>query len=311
VRVCLDERQHGTSSLAYEKLAPFQGPALLVFNNSTFREADFESISRIGDSVKREQVGKTGRFGVGFNSVYHLTDMPSFVSGRHIVFFDPHCKFLPNVSAANPGKRIDFVTNDILTQHTDQFSPFAAFGCDMRSHFEGTTFRFPLRTAEQAATSRLSKASYTPAGVRELLEAFAGEKVLDLLYLKNVERIEVLKWGAGEAAPRVIATSETNAAGAQELRTHRAAFSRASAALAAGSAIEAPSTFTLEFKSSGVGAGALSAAAAGGAAAGAGAGAGAGVAESVRTFIVSQALGTDLMPLVTAAGLYKSNAVAP
>lgn len=81
--MCLDERRHGTSSLAYARLAGFQGAALLVFNDSVFREADFESISRIGDSVKREQVGKTGRFGVGFNSVYHLTDMPSFVSGRH------------------------------------------------------------------------------------------------------------------------------------------------------------------------------------------------------------------------------------
>jgi len=47
------------------------------------------------------------------------------ISGKHIVFFDPHCKFLPNVSASNPGKRIDFVANDILSQHTDQFSPFA------------------------------------------------------------------------------------------------------------------------------------------------------------------------------------------
>jgi len=36
-----------------------------------------------------------------------------------------------------------------------------------------------------------SKASYTPDGVRALLKDFAGEKVLDLLYLKNVERIEV------------------------------------------------------------------------------------------------------------------------
>ena len=107
--MCLDERSHGTDTLAYERLAQFQGPSLLVFNDSTFKESDFESISRIGDSVKRTQVGKTGRFGVGFNSVYHLTDMPSFVSGRHVVFFDPSCAFLPNVTAANPGKRVDFV----------------------------------------------------------------------------------------------------------------------------------------------------------------------------------------------------------
>ena len=275
VRVCLDERQHGTTSLAYEKLAGFQGAALLVFNDSTFQEADFESISRIGDSVKREQVGKTGRFGVGFNSVYHLTDMPSFVSGRHIVFFDPHCEFLPNVSATNPGKRIDFVAHDILSQHPDQFLPFVCLGCDMRSHFEGTMFRFPLRTAAQAEASRLSKAHYSAKSVRKLLKAFAEEKVLDLLYLKNVERIEVMEWAAGEDAPRVVASSEVSGM-SPALRTHRAAFSRASAALAAGSSIEPPDTFKLTFRSKGIGSN----------------------EDTVRTFIVSQALGTELMPLV-------------
>jgi hypothetical protein len=35
------------------------------------------------------------RFGLGFNAVYHLTDLPSFVSGQHLVLFDPHAKYLP------------------------------------------------------------------------------------------------------------------------------------------------------------------------------------------------------------------------
>lgn len=90
-----------------------QGPALYAFNDSEFEEADFESISNIGDSVKRGKAGKTGRFGVGFNSCYHLTDLPSFVSGRHLVMFDPHATFLPNVSASNPGKKIDFVASKV------------------------------------------------------------------------------------------------------------------------------------------------------------------------------------------------------
>jgi sacsin len=80
-----------------------------------------------------------------------------------------------------------------------------------------------------------TKASYTPDGVRALLKDFAGEKVLDLLYLKNVERIEVLEWAPGADAPRVVASSETSNS-SSELRLHRAAFSRASAALAAGRA---------------------------------------------------------------------------
>ena len=50
-----------------------------------------------------------GRFGVGFNSVYHLTDVPSFVSGHHIVFFDPHMKHLNQQWGAEPGRRIKYV----------------------------------------------------------------------------------------------------------------------------------------------------------------------------------------------------------
>ena len=97
VKVCLDERTHGTDTLAYARLAQFQGPSLLVYNDSVFASGPLSA-----PSARSEQVGKTGRFGVGFNSVYHLTDVPSFVSGRHVVYFDPHATFLPNVSSSNP-----------------------------------------------------------------------------------------------------------------------------------------------------------------------------------------------------------------
>ncbi len=63
VRLCLDTRTHGVASLAFAEGAAFQGPALLAYNDAVFTEDDFQSISRVGDSVKREQVGKTGRFG--------------------------------------------------------------------------------------------------------------------------------------------------------------------------------------------------------------------------------------------------------
>jgi sacsin len=42
--------------------------------------------------------------GVGFNSVYHLTEVPTFVSGPYIVMFDPQARYLPNINPANPGK---------------------------------------------------------------------------------------------------------------------------------------------------------------------------------------------------------------
>lgn len=32
----------------------------------------------------------TGKFGLGFNSVYHLSDMPFFVSGEVMCLLEPH-----------------------------------------------------------------------------------------------------------------------------------------------------------------------------------------------------------------------------
>ena len=84
VRFCVDARHHPTEGLgAYAELAPFQGPALLAYNSAPFTDVDFASIQRIGDSLKKAESkgGKTGRFGVGVNSVYHPTDLPAFASG--------------------------------------------------------------------------------------------------------------------------------------------------------------------------------------------------------------------------------------
>ena len=67
-----------------------------------------------------------GRFGVGFNSCYHLTDVVSFVSGRNLAIFDPHCSVLPSITAAEPGKRIDFVGNPVGDEYPDQFAPYQA-----------------------------------------------------------------------------------------------------------------------------------------------------------------------------------------
>lgn len=43
---------------------------------------------------------------LGFNATYHLTDVPSFVSGEHLVQFDPSAKYLPGVNLAQPGAAV-------------------------------------------------------------------------------------------------------------------------------------------------------------------------------------------------------------
>ena len=50
--------------------------------------------------------GKTGRFGLGFNTVYHVTDVPMFASGDHVVMFDPHATHLPDLDKVRREKKM-------------------------------------------------------------------------------------------------------------------------------------------------------------------------------------------------------------
>jgi len=50
-------------------LAEYQGPSVLVYNNSVFTREDFESLRQLGYSQKLEQRMATGKFGLGFSSV--------------------------------------------------------------------------------------------------------------------------------------------------------------------------------------------------------------------------------------------------
>lgn len=210
VCLCLDRRSHGTRSLLSDKLAQCQGPALLAFNDAVFTEEDFVSISRIGGSSKHGQAWKTGRFGVGFNSVYHLTDLPSFLSGKYVVLFDPQGIYLPNVSAVNPGKRIDYVSSSAISRYKDQFFPYCAFGCDMRNPFNGTLFRFPLRNADQATNSKLSKQAYTEDDLSLMFDQLYEEGIFSLLFLKSVVSIEMSVWDADMSEPKKIYSCSIN-----------------------------------------------------------------------------------------------------
>jgi len=67
----LDESTHPVGELLDPKgrLAQYQGPALLAYNNAIFKDEDFKSLSRLGDSLKFNDGSTTGKFGRGFNSV--------------------------------------------------------------------------------------------------------------------------------------------------------------------------------------------------------------------------------------------------
>ena len=78
VHFYLDGRQHGAHSLVTPELARFQGPALVTYNDAKFTENDWEGIQNLQQSGKVKDPFKVGKFGIGFNSVYHITGKQMF-----------------------------------------------------------------------------------------------------------------------------------------------------------------------------------------------------------------------------------------
>ena len=66
-------------SRVYNELDRFQGPALMSYNNAPFKKEDWESIQNLQRSGKADNPHKVGKFGIGFNSVYHITGKASFM----------------------------------------------------------------------------------------------------------------------------------------------------------------------------------------------------------------------------------------
>lgn len=66
----LDTSWSGKKRLVDQGLAEHQGPALLVYNDAVFKESDFSSLKNLGNSEKIANKMATGKFGLGFNSVF-------------------------------------------------------------------------------------------------------------------------------------------------------------------------------------------------------------------------------------------------
>ncbi|XP_078349603.1 sacsin-like isoform X1 [Oculina patagonica] len=187
VKFLFDSRDNafGTSSLVNVGLSKFQGPALYVYNNGLFKEQDWAGIESIMQGSKKMDPVSAGRFGVGFNSVYHVTDLPSVVSDHHIAFLDPQETYF---GAGETGRRYD-IREPLIHQYRDQFSPYEnVLGCNISSgSFDGTLFRLPLRKWP----SKISIKPYTAGKINGLFESFMEEAPVILLFLKNVESISI------------------------------------------------------------------------------------------------------------------------
>ncbi|XP_045444568.1 sacsin isoform X3 [Pipistrellus kuhlii] len=184
-----DPRQHPVDRIFDDKWAPLQGPALCVYNNQPFTDDDVRGIQNLGKGTKEGNPYKTGQYGIGFNSVYHITDCPSFISGNDILcIFDPHARYAPGATSISPGRMFRDLDADFRTQFSDVLDLY------LGTHFKldnCTMFRFPLRNAEMAKISEISSVPSSDRMVQNLLDKLRSDGAELLMFLNHMEKISI------------------------------------------------------------------------------------------------------------------------
>ena len=190
VNICYDARSHNVPqrSLFFRGMSECHGPALLVHNNAPFKEEDFQNITKLAGVTKESKALKIGKFGVGFCSVYHITDIPSFVSADRLVIFDPTISYLKEEikNPSQPGKRVKFAAR--LIASSQQLVPYKGlFGFNPKQPYDGTLFRLPFRT--RPSEQSVSDVCYTQDTVDILRDSIGNASSTLLLFLQHVKRI--------------------------------------------------------------------------------------------------------------------------
>ena len=162
-----DDAKDENGNLAATKIAfDVTDDALLVHNDAVFRDSDFERMRTIASGSKRNEEGDrtTGAFGIGFISVYQITDRPEIHSSGLRWILRPD---------ATEDRRIEQWLEPSVTPD------------------KGTQFRLPW-AFEKSAIRRELKASpvdaaYIKSFIGELKEALPRA----ILFLKRLESIEL------------------------------------------------------------------------------------------------------------------------
>ncbi|KAI9002778.1 hypothetical protein BC832DRAFT_107498 [Gaertneriomyces semiglobifer] len=171
VTFIMDSRTHlPKTSLLSKHLGDWQGEALWVYNDGNFTDQDFNSLLNLGVSSKKGN-GSIGRYGLGFNSAYSLTDVPMIISNDTFCMLDPNKLYGPDENEG--GVKLEGLSkSEILKAFSSQFEVFE----DLIPNFsvarpsQGTLFRFPLRsTGKLVAQSQIGTHITEMSSIRTML----------------------------------------------------------------------------------------------------------------------------------------------
>ena len=209
--IILDHQTYPSESLCFPnedmpKLPEYQTcPSLLIYNNRAFTEEDLAGIQSVGLGGKRSK-NTIGKFGLGFNAVYHLTESPCLLTRRKLssgefvysyCIFDPYRKYLNIPRTEPPGIRLD-LTEENFSEFPDQFKPFSLSAITSQEHIcknnfsdlkgEFTIFRIPF----------LSNI-LIPEKVKKMTSEFLHQGSEINLFLEAVKNISLFEIDLGTA----------------------------------------------------------------------------------------------------------------
>ena len=172
-----------------------QGPALCVYNDKPFTKKDLEGIQRLGKGGKRDSPEMTGKYGIGFNSVYHLTDCPSFLTDDNtLVILDPHCRYAVAARSDEPGEMFSPIDERFRRDFSDTLDGYLLNHFNLRG---STMFRFPLRRKYESMISNV------PVDMKNLLNTFQEEARKSLLFLNHIKKITLSEIGPNNKLRRI------------------------------------------------------------------------------------------------------------
>lgn len=235
--VILDERP-APAQLPSEYTDLFE-PSLLVRNNAPFylcelcrrdgkdrdceheQRDDFHAIQDVAAGHKRAQATAAGRFGIGFNSVYFLTDTPLLFSRREVHIFDLLHRVFEVEANGWRFSLNDFPTN--APTHVGSIKlvlewcfpkvaladrSFGDLAIDPSGDYQQAIFRLPLRRTPSGTTAIYDDRFPDTQNRIRVLRDMVDESARSILFLKHVTSISfsVLRERELEAFARVEVT---------------------------------------------------------------------------------------------------------
>ncbi|RFU27756.1 hypothetical protein B7463_g8577, partial [Scytalidium lignicola] len=197
----LDERSYSKKYLLTSQLERYQGPALLVHNDSTFKENDFEGFKNVGEGSKQRNQDTIGQFGRGSQTMYHWTDVPMILSGHYLIILDPQREVLPKSKARLKRKLgVKLLLSKVKDACPDQLAPFQKlwnYTKDL-NYYPGTIFRFPFRHESVQSRLRVAHQNINSTMARKLMNEYFNEARISLLFLRNIRSIDFTVYGSPE-----------------------------------------------------------------------------------------------------------------